>query len=130
MADPWEMGIQRSMAYLKIDDESVVVALSGAERVEALHANVSVPRSAVRSARAVPDGMDEVHGVRAPGTALPGVIMVGTWRSSAGTTFAVCHGRRPAIMIELTGQPFDRLVVTVDDPEEAAAALSAKPATG
>jgi hypothetical protein len=130
MADASKTGIELSMAHLKIDDESIVVVLSGAERVEALHANVTVPRSAVHSARAVVDGMDEVHGIRSPGTALPGVIMVGTWRSSAGTTFAVCHGRRPAILIELTGQPFDRLVITVNNPEEAAAALSAKPATG
>jgi hypothetical protein len=45
------------------------------------------------SARVVEDGMEEVHGVRAPGTGLPGVIRVGTWRGSNGVTFAVCHGR-------------------------------------
>jgi hypothetical protein len=29
-------------------------------------------------ARVVPDGVDEIHGLRTPGTGLPGVIMVGT----------------------------------------------------
>ena len=112
------------MADLVIDAEWVTVTLSAAERVEALHRDVSVPRSAIVGVRAVPDGMDEVRGVRAPGTGLPGVIMVGTWRSAEGTTFAVCHGRRPAVVIDVTGQAFDRLVVTVDDPQAAVASLA------
>jgi len=107
------------MADLVINEEFVTVTLSAVERIEAMHANLSVPRSAVLRAWVAPDGMDQVHGVRAPGTALPGVVMVGTWRSPAGTTFAACHGHRPAVIIDLIGQPYDRLVVTVDHPQEA-----------
>ena len=105
------------MADVIIDDDTVTVSLSAFEKLEALHGDVTVPRSAIKRARAVPDGMAEVHGIRAPGTALPGVVLVGTWRSGAGATFAVCHGRKPAIVIDLDGEPFDRLVVTVGDPE-------------
>jgi hypothetical protein len=106
------------MAELKIDDESVTLVLSGVERVEAFRGDVTVPRSAVVAARQVPDGLAEVHGIRAPGTTLPGVLMVGTWRASGSVTFAACHGHRPAVVLNLAGQPFDRLVVTVDDPED------------
>jgi hypothetical protein len=45
--------------------------------------------------------------------------MVGTWRDSDGVTFAVCHGRRPAVVLELAGQPYDRVVVTAENPQEA-----------
>ncbi len=38
--------------------------------------------------------------------------------SRTGLPFAVCHGRRPAVILELAGQPYDRIVVTVDDPDE------------
>ena len=75
------------------------------------------------SARIVPDGMDEVHGLRLPGTGFPGVIMVGTWRDEERVTFAVCHGRRPAVVLELTGQRYDRIVVTVENPDEVVARL-------
>jgi hypothetical protein len=112
-----------AVANLLIDDETVTVALSLAEKVEALHGDVTVPRSAVVRVRTVPDGMDEVRGVRAPGTGLAGVIMVGTWRAAGAVTFAVCHGQRPAVVLELAGQPYDRLVVTVDNPEDAVASL-------
>ena len=112
------------MAKLLVDNNAVTVSLSGVEKAEALHGDVSVPRTAVVSVRVVPDGLDEVHGLRMPGTALPGVIMVGTWRDKQGVTFAVCHGRQPAVVLELTGQHYDRLVVTVENPGEVAAALA------
>ncbi len=112
------------MANLIIDDHTVVVSLSAIEKLEAMHGDVTVPRSAIRRSRGVPDGMAEVHGVRAPGTSLPGMTMVGTWRSHAGATFAVCHGRRPAVVIDLDGAQFERLVVTVDDTEHVLRALA------
>ena len=112
------------MAKLLVNNDVVTVSLSAIEKAEALHGDVSVPRTAVVSARVVPDGMDEVHGLRMPGTGLPGVIMVGSWRDKERVTFAVCHGRRPAVVLELTGQHYDRLVVTVENPGEVAAALA------
>lgn len=107
------------MADLHIHGDSVTIALSVAEKIEALHRDVTVPRSAITSVRDVPDGMQEVHGLRMPGTELPGVILVGTYRQAHRTTFAVCHGERPAVVLDLTGQPYDRIVVTVDNPDEA-----------
>jgi hypothetical protein len=106
------------MADLEIDDEFVTLALSMGERLEAFRGDIRVPRSSVVAARQVPDGLNEVHGIRAPGVALPGVVMVGTWRATGSVTFAACHGHRPAVVIDLSGQPYDRLVVTVDDPED------------
>jgi hypothetical protein len=110
------------MASLMVDGGMVTVSLSVAEKVEALHGDVSVPRTAVLSARVVPDGMDEIHGLK--GSGLPGVIMVGTWRDGERVTFAVCHGRRPAVVLDLADQVYDRIVVTVEDPEAAVAALT------
>lgn len=112
------------MANLQIFDDTVTVELTAIEKAEALHGNVTVPRSAITSVRAVPDGLSEVHGLKMPGAAIPGVIMVGTWRGAGGTTFAVCHGARPAVVIELAGQRYDRIVVTVDDPQNAVSSLS------
>lgn len=112
------------MASLVITDDTLTVQMSLAEKAEALHRDLTVPRSAVTGVRVVGDGLAEVHGLRLPGTDIPGVIMVGTWVSSEGRTFAVCHGRGPAIVIGLAGQHVDRIVMTVDNPEEAATELS------
>jgi hypothetical protein len=50
--------------------------------------------------------------------------MVVTWRDKERVTFAVCHGRRPAVVVELTGQRYDRIVVTVENPDEVIARLA------
>jgi hypothetical protein len=110
------------MASLLVEGDVVTVSLSVAEKVEALHGDVSVPRAAVLGARVVPDGMEEVHGLK--GAGLPGAVMVGTWRDGESVTFAVCHGRQPAVVVDLADQVFDRIVVTVEDPEAAVAALT------
>ncbi len=112
------------MAKLLISDDSVTVSLSSVEKVEALHGNVTVSRSSITAVSAVPDGLAEVHGLSAPGTRLQGVIMVGTWKHRDGITFAVCHGERPAVVVDLVGEGYDRLVVTVDDAEEVARSLT------
>jgi hypothetical protein len=106
-----------TVARLRIDDRAVTVSLSVMEKLEALHGNLTVPRTSVIGARGVPDGMAELRGTSI-GTGLPGVAMVGTVRNSDSVTFAVCHGRRPAVVLDLAGQSYDRIVITVDNPDE------------
>jgi len=105
------------VARLLIDDRKVTVRLSALEKLEALHLNVTVPRTAVIAAREVPDGLAELRGI-GTGTGLPGLLMIGTVRNGAGLTFAVCRGRGPAVVLDLAGQAYDRIVVTVKDPSE------------
>src|SRR4051812_50203014 len=104
------------MADLVVSDTSVTVVLSAAERLESVRGDVSVPRSSVVGARQVPDGLAEVHGIRARGTTFPGVVVVGSWRESGSVTFAACHGHRPPVVVDLAGQACDRPLVPTDGP--------------
>jgi hypothetical protein len=114
----------RRVARLLIDQRRVTVCLSALEKLEARHRNVTVPRTAVIAAREVPDGLAELRAIGSGtglrgmgvGTGLPGVLMVGTIRDGHGLTFAVCRGRGPAVVLDLAGQRYDRIVVTVEDP--------------
>jgi hypothetical protein len=107
------------VASVLMDDRTVTVALSVTEKIEALHGDLAVPRTAMVRGRAVPDGLAEVHGPDMP-TGWPAVGTVGTVRDFAPNfdrvTFAVCYGRQPAVVLDLAGQPYDRIVVTVDNP--------------
>jgi hypothetical protein len=102
-----------------MDDRTVTVALSVAEKIEALQGDLAVPRTAVIGVRAVPDGLSEVHGPNLP-AGWPAISTVGTVRDFARNydrvTFAVCHGRQPAVVLDLAGQPYDRIVVTTGNP--------------
>jgi hypothetical protein len=112
-----------SVADLKITDDSVTVELSGLEKAETVHGSLTIPRSAITFAQVVPDGLAEVQGFKTAGAEIPGVIKAGIFRSGQGRTFAVCHGRKPAVVLHLTGQHYDLVVVTADNSEELVAAL-------
>jgi len=97
--------------------------MSDVEKFEAVHADVHVPLAAVRAVRVVDDAWPELRGIRAPGTGIPGVIAVGTRRGSFGKDFAVVHGREMAVVIELEGASYSRLIVTTPDAANVAGAI-------
>ena len=93
--------------------------LSALEQAGALRGPVRVPLSAVTDARVVSDGWPELRGLRAPGTDVPGHVMLGTCRGDFGKDFCAVHGHAPTVIVELTGAEFARLLVTQDDPQAA-----------
>src|SRR5580692_8394258 len=88
-----------------------------------MHADVRVPLSTVRTVRVVDDAWPELRGIRAPGTGIPFVIAVGTRRGSFGKDFAAVHGRGSAVVVDLEGADYSRLVVTTPDAEGVAAEI-------
>jgi hypothetical protein len=114
------------MARLLIADDMVTIDMSRGERFEAAHPDQTFPRSAITGARAVPDCIAEVHGLKWAGTELPGV-RVGSFHDADHVTFAVCHGHDPGIVIDLANSKYDKVILTVENPEDIAARLSAPP---
>ena len=115
------------MASVLMDGRTVTVALSVTEKIEALHGDLVVPRTAVVRAQAVPDGLAEVHGPDMP-IGWPTLSTVGTVRDFAPSfdrvTFAICHGRQPALVLDLAAQPYDRIVVTASNPGQLVSLLT------
>ena len=103
------------VAELQVDGDELVLHLRAMEKAEGAHGDIRVPLSAVTAVRAVDDPWPELRGIRAPGTGLPNVIAVGTRRGSFGKDFAAVHGKGPAVVVELEGAAYGRLVVTADD---------------
>ena len=54
----------RFMARLLIANDTVTIDMSRGERFEAAHGDQTFPRSAITGARAVPDCIAEVHGLK------------------------------------------------------------------
>lgn len=113
------------MAQIAVDGDELVVRLSPLERVGAFHRDVRISRSCVREVRATRDAWSELRGIRAPGTGIPKVIALGTRRGSFGRDFAAVRGVGPALVVELDGAPFSRLVVSCADPDSTVTALRA-----
>ena len=112
------------MAELQIEDSELVLHLSSVEKMEGLHGDVRVPLSSVTAARSVDDLWQELRGMRAPGTGVPGTLAVGTWRGGFGKDFAVVHGHGPGVVVEVAGEEYARLLVSMADADVIATHLA------
>lgn len=115
-----------AMAAVALDGPEVVVRLSPMEKMGALHGDVRLPRAAVLAARVADAPMTEVRGLRMPGSALPWVVALGTWRRRGAKDFVAVRHRHPGVVVELDPHQagFSRLLVSVADPEETVRLLS------
>jgi hypothetical protein len=115
------------MAMLEVQRDELVVRLSPLEQLAALRHEVRVPLASLEAVAAVQDPWICLRGMRAPGTGIPGVVAYGVRRMTGhAPDFAAVHGRGPAVRVELAPwAPFARLLITVPDPESAAAAIRA-----
>jgi hypothetical protein len=108
------------VADIRIDGSDLVVELGRLERAEALHGNLRVPLDSVRQVEVADRPLDLIHGLKLPGTGIPGSTAVGTWVSPDGRTFAVEHHASRGVVVHLEGQRYQQLIVGCDQPEEVA----------
>lgn len=114
-----------AMAELVMVDGQLVLSLSSAERLGAVHNDIEVPVDSIESITRVESAYDEVHGLRLPGTAVPGRLLLGTWRPwrrFGSKDFIAVSGRGPGVVIGLVDHEFTRIVTTAEVPVELAPA--------
>jgi len=107
------------MVDVTLGDGTLLLTVRGLHVLWALRRRFEIPLGHVREVRRAEPGILQGwwKGVRAPGTHLPGVIVAGTYYQRGEKVFwDVCDESR-AIVIELTGESYARLVVEVADPE-------------
>ena len=96
-------------------DQNLVLVLSGLEKVGSLHHSIQVPKGALVSVKEIDNpwvGTDGMRGFRAPGTGIPGVVMLGTLRFKHGKDFAAVYGKRTAKVYVFSSEPFRRWIVS------------------
>jgi hypothetical protein len=100
------------VALLVPEGDSLRVSLSGKEELGALKRSFSIPLGNVSDFAHVSDLWVHLRGIRAPGTGLPGVIMLGTTRYQGKKDFNAVYLHRPGYVLTLTGNAFARVLVT------------------
>lgn len=110
------------MATLEIRDGILHLKMSGLEQLGSCHGPVKMPISEIRSVEFLDDPWTSktMRGMRAPGTGIPYVIMLGTLRNFRGwKAFCAIYKRKPALVITWKSGPFNQWIVTA--PKEALA---------
>ena len=113
------------MAELIRENNNLVLKLSPLEKVEGVHGDIRVPFSSVKDISILDDVIHEVHGIKFPGTRIPGMFAMVSFISREGRSFVLVHHQtKRGIKVNLTGVSFDALIVGVDDPEQVVASLN------
>ena len=93
----------------------ITLKLSRLEKIGALHGDISIEASKLVSKTEVPNPWSNefLKGVRAPGTAIPYRILLGTMRDRKSKDFCAIYKRTPAMIYEFSGAAFKRWIVTI-----------------
>ena len=111
------------MPHLERFGTYVILSLSTTEKIFAFHNNVQVKYKEIISVKPVAKAWTTkvLRGLRAPGTGLPYVVALGTWRLRKGKNFVAVYGKRPAYIFTFTGGEFQQWIITPDNtPDEMA----------
>jgi hypothetical protein len=114
------------MAEIELTSGALIVRVTGVDRILALKSELTVPLEHVLGvARDTEEARSWHHGVRAPGTNVPGVITAGTFHEHGERVFWDVHHPERAIALSLRDESYAKLVIEVDDPEAVIAAVEA-----
>jgi hypothetical protein len=92
----------------------------GADKLWAFKGSLENPLVHIAGVRADPDiAHGWWHGIKMPGTNLPGVITAGTFYQDGKRIFWDVHNPANTVVIELRDERYDELVVEVADPPAA-----------
>ena len=112
------------MATVEITSGELVITVTGADRIFALKSELVIPIEHVLGAAKDEDEARRWwHGIRAPGTQIPGLLTAGTFYEHGERVFWDVHHPERAVAISLRDERYSRLVVEVDDPDATVAAI-------
>lgn len=106
------------MVTISIIDGKAVFEVEGMDKLWSLKSQIAVPLSHMTGARIDRDAARGWwHGLRLPGTQIPGVITAGTFYQHGRRVFFDVHHTDDTIVVDLNHEKFDQLVVEVAHPQ-------------
>ena len=108
------------MAHLVVIGDQVRFELSTWEKIGAFARSQEVALSDVESVEVVANPWTSavLKGIRAPGTGIPLIVMLGTMRYRGGKDLCAIYKRRPNAVITLKSGPFKRWIFEIKDMNE------------
>ena len=102
------------MAKVIEEENYLILKLSIWEKIGALHNDLVVPKDKLvkKTVHENPWSKKVLIGFRAPGTAFPFVILLGTMRYRGGKDFTAIYKRRPVAVYDFNETKFKRWIVT------------------
>ena len=96
------------------DGNNLILKLSMWEKIGGLHKDLVISKDLLvkKTVFQNPWTKEVLKGVRAPGTGIPYVILLGSMRYKGGKDFTAIYKRRPVTVYEFKDSPFKRWIIT------------------
>ena len=108
------------MVEVTVSSGILNLEVKGWDKLWALKSRLEIPLANIRGVRADPRvARGWWKGIRAPGTHIPGVIVAGTFYQDGKRIFCDVHNAENTIVLDLTDERYDQLIVEVADPAAA-----------
>lgn len=105
------------MVDFSISDGKLVMHVHGADKLWSFKSSLEIPLAHVAEIRADPSvAQGWWHGLRMPGTSIPGVITAGTFYQDGKRVFWDVHHPEKTVILELKDERYNELIVEVADP--------------
>jgi hypothetical protein len=112
------------MVRISINGDRVLMEVQGWDKLWALKSQLEFPLDHITEVRIDPEpARGWWHGLRFPGTNIPGVLTAGSFYQHDGAVFYDVHDPERTIVLELNHEHYQRLVVEVEDPQDAVTLL-------
>jgi hypothetical protein len=113
------------MARVMREGNELVLQLSFWEKMGALNSSPHVSLDCIKKIEYIEElwGSSTLRGVRAPGTAIPYVVLLGTLRGRGYKDFVAMRGRGEGVVITLKSGHFARWIFTLEQPKSEISAL-------
>ena len=102
------------MARVLDSGDEIQLCLTKREKIAALRGNLTAKKSDLTSRKIVenPWRSGLLKGVRAPGTAIPFYLLLGTMRYKNGKDFTIIYRNKPVEVFEFKDGPYKRWIIS------------------
>jgi hypothetical protein len=105
------------MTQLEINDSNLIIKVQGADKLWALKSQLTIPLQHITDISYNPEeAKGWYHGLKLPGSQIPGVLTAGTFYKSGQKVFWDVHNPEQAIVIGLQNESYQKLIIEVSDP--------------
>ncbi len=113
------------MVDLTVTDDKLILHVEGTDKLWALKSTLEIPLAHISGVRADPEiARGWWHGLKMPGTNIPGVITAGTFYRDGKRVFWDVHHPDKTIVLDLNHEEYQQFIVEVADPEAAVQLLT------
>jgi hypothetical protein len=106
------------MTTLQIQNDNLIINVEGTDKLWALKSYLIIPHKHITSVKYDPEiAKGWWHGLRLPGTQIPGVITAGTFYHHKEWVFWDVHRPEKTIIIALKDESYQKLVIEVEDTD-------------